>query len=96
MVACCWQVDIFSRGVWRHYPQSVQDSLEVCMLHARSWVGRALDADDPELAPASDARAQEGTRMYQISLLRSLVETNIPLTKYHTISTKMFLALYGT
>ena len=59
MAACCWQVDIFSRGVWRHYPQSVQDSLEVCMLDARSWVGLALDADDPELAPASEEEEEE-------------------------------------
>lgn len=54
-----WGVDIFSRGLWRHYPQHVQECLEVCKMRPSSWVASSLDADDPPVPPDDEQLREE-------------------------------------
>ena len=54
-----WGVDIFSRGLWRHYPEHVQKCLEVCTMRPSSWVASSLDADDPPVAPDDEQLREE-------------------------------------
>eukprot|EP01044_Picomonas_judraskeda_P018276 COSAG03_NODE_3593_length_1932_cov_3.729951_1_plen_246_part_10 len=54
-----WGVDIFSRGLWRHYPEHVQQCLEVCTMRPGSWVASSLDAADPPLPPDDEQLREE-------------------------------------